>query len=430
MGIDYELLNSSGAVNSFDWGAFLQSLADKLLSIALKLAYGIVILIIGMIIVAILLFIIRRIIRRTKWEETLKRWCLSVISALLKVILFTIVIGSIGIEVMSFTALISAMGMAIGLALSGIVQNFMSGVLIIVLKLVKVGEWIRVSGVEGVVEETGIVFTKLVQFNRQAHFIPNSLIVNGVVTNYTRKSKRRIDLTFTIAYREDVDRTREAVIAALLTDDRVLRSPRPLVTVEDVDGSKITLNVMPWIKTPDPFIYMGILWDMNGHILEAIQDSDLAVGPGVYDAVYHFGPQPLPAKPQEKSVKELEEPLELSDHDSDKEDKDKKSKKSLKNLIHRKNKHKKLEDEDDESSDSDEEDKKKEESDDDDSDDEEEEEEKKEEKKEEEKKEEKKEEEKKEEKKHSSHHSSHQSSHHSKSKSKKDAGEGVEMKQM
>jgi len=414
MAIDYELLNSSGGVNAFDWNAFLQDLADKLLDIALKLAYGIVILIVGLIIVSILLFIIRRIIRRTKWEETLKRWCLSVISALLKVILFTIVIGSIGIEVMSFTALISAMGMAIGLALSGIVQNFMSGVLIIVLKLVKVGEWIRVSNVEGVVEETGIVFTKLVQFNRQAHFIPNSLIVNGVVTNYTRKDKRRIDLTFTIAFREDIDRTRDAVIAELLTDERVLRNPRPLVTVEDVDGAKILLNVMPWIKTPDPFQYMGILWDLNGHILAAIQKSDIAVGPGVYDAVYHFGPQPLPAKPRDIPVAQLEEALNVSDHEADEEDEKKESKKSLKNLIRRKNKHKKLEDGEEDDSDESGDEEKEEESDDDEKSDDEEE----------------KEEEKKKLKDDNKKHSKSKSSH-SKSKSKgKSKDDGVEMDAM
>jgi len=342
--VNYQLLDSEGEVNSFDYQAFLQSLADKLLDIALKLAYGILILIVGWIVVSILLFVLRRVIKKMKWDETLKRWLLNVVSALLKVILFTIVIGSIGIEVMSFTALISAMGMAVGLALSGIVQNFMSGVLIVVLKLVKVGEWIRVSGVEGVVEETGIVFTKLVSFPRVAHFIPNDLIVNGVVTNMTRKSKRRIDLSFTISYREDVDRAREAVIAELLTDERVLKTPRPMVTVEDVNNGQIKLNVMPWIKTPDPFQYMGILWDLNGHILDGIQKADLAVGTGIADTVYHFGPQPLPAKPRDKPVSELEESLNISDHESDKEDYGKKKKKLFSGISLRKNKKKKLDD--------------------------------------------------------------------------------------
>jgi len=401
MAVDYDLLNSEGKVNSFDWQSFLQSLADRLLDIALKLAYGLVILLIGWIIVAILLFILRNIIKRMKWDETLKRWLLNVVSVLLKVILFTIVIGSIGIEVMSFTALISAMGMALGLALSGVVQNFMSGVLIIVLKLIKVGEWIRVSGVEGVVEETGIMFTKLVQFNRLAHFIPNDLIVNGVVTNYTRKTKRRIDLSFTISYREDVDRAREAVIAELLSDERVLHNPRPMVTVEEVDGARIKLNVMPWIKTPDPFNYMAILWDLNGHILAAIQKADLAVGTGVYDAVYHFGPQPLPPKPQERPISELEAGLTLSDHESDKED-EKKKKKPFSGIRNRKNKHKKLEDEDAAGDDEKEEEKKEEKKSDDD---------------ESEKEEEKKEEEKEEKKEEKSNKSGR---HHHKSKKSKD----------
>jgi len=351
MAIDYELLNSSGKVNTFDYEAFLQNLADRLLDIALKLAYGLVILIIGLIILAILLFILRRIINRTKWDETLKKWLINVVSVLLKVILATIVIGSVGIEVVSFTALISAMGMALGLALSGIVQNFMAGVLIIVLKPIKVGEWIGNSGVEGVVDEIGIVFTKLVAFNRQAHFIPNSLIVNGVVTNYTRRPKRRFDLTFTISFREDIDRARDAVLAEILSDERVLHNPRPVVTVEDMDAAKIKLNVLPWIDTPeDTFTFLGIKCAMYRHILDGIQKSELAVGPGVYDVVYHFGPQPLPAKPQEKTVHELEEALELSDHDSDKEEDDKKEvpkRDSRTNLLHKKDKHKKLDDEED-----------------------------------------------------------------------------------
>ena len=423
MAIDYELLNSSGEVNTFDWDAFLQDLADKLLDIALKLAYGIVILIVGLIIVSILLFILRRIIRRTKWEETLKRWLLAVVSALLKVILFTIVIGSIGIEVMSFTALIGAMGMAIGLALSGIVQNFMSGVMIIVLKLVKVGEWIRVSGVEGVVEETGIVFTKLVSFNRQAHFIPNSLIVNGIVTNYTRKDKRRIDLTFTISYREDIDRARDAVLAEIVSDERVLKAPRPLISVEDVDRGQIRLNVMPWIKTPDPFQYMGILWDMNRHILEGIQKSDLSVGLGVYDSIYHFGPQPPAPKPQDRPIEELTAALTISDNESENEEEEKK-KKSFTNLIHRK--HKKIEDEG-ETPEPEDDDEKDDEDTTDSTDSEDEEEKKKEEERK--KKEEKKKEEEKSLHSHSKSHSKGHHSSHSKSKSKS-KNDGVEMDQM
>ena len=317
MGLDFELLDSSGNINTFDWQAFFLDMADQLLSLALKLAYGIVILIVGWIVVSILLAIIRRVLKKLHWDETLKRWLVNVVNVLLKVVLFTIVIGSIGIEVMSFTALISAMGMAIGLALSGIVQNFMAGVMIIALKPIRVGEWIRVSGVEGVVQDTAITFTTIVSFNRQAHIIPNDSIINGVVTNFSRKDKRRLDLSFTISYREDIDRARDAVLTELLTDERVLRTPRPLVTVEEVDGAQIKLNVMPWIKTPDPFQYMGILWDMYGHILDGIQKCDIAVGTIVEDAVYHFGPAPDAPKPREKTVFELEQTLIISDRDSD-----------------------------------------------------------------------------------------------------------------
>lgn len=317
MALDFELLDSSGNINTFDWQAFFLDLADQLLSLALKLAYGIAILIVGWIVVTILLAVIRRVVKKMRWDETLKRWLLNVVNVLLKVVLFTIVIGSIGIEVVSFTALISAMGMAIGLALSGIVQNFMAGVMIIALKPIRVGEWIRVSGVEGVVQDTAITFTTIVSFNRQAHIIPNDAIINGVVTNFSRKDKRRLDLSFTISYREDIDRARDAVLAELLTDERVLRAPRPLVTVEDVDGAQIKLNVMPWIKTPDPFQYMGILWDMYGHILDGIQKCDLAVGTIVEDAVYHYGPAPAAPKPREKTVFELEQSLVISDRDSD-----------------------------------------------------------------------------------------------------------------
>ena len=341
---DYELLDSSGEVNSFDWEGFFMEMANQLLSLALKVVYGIVILIVGLIVVKILIFVLRRVIKRIKWDETLKRWLLNVLSALLKVVLFTIVIGSIGIEVVSFTALISAMGMAVGLALSGIVENFMAGVVIIALKPIKVGEWIKVGELEGVVEDIAITFTKIVSFNRQAHFIPNGNIANGVVTNYSRKDKRRLDLSFTIAYREDIDRARDAVIAELLTDERVLRTPRPLVTVEEIDGAQIKLNVMPWIRTPDPFQYMGILWDMNGHILDGIQKCDLSVGTGVEDAVYHFGKAPPAPKPRPKTVFEYEQGLDISDHsDSDSETK----RHSKRNLFRRSGKkHRKLDDKD------------------------------------------------------------------------------------
>ena len=184
-------------------------------------------------------------------DPTLSKFLADILIWVLRVLLFVTFISKLGIETSSFVAILGAAGLAIGMSLQGSLSNFAGGMLIILFKPFRVGDTIEAQGVTGTVKEIQIFVTKLLTVNNQTIFVPNGVLSNGVITNYSVEGNRRADLVFTISYDTNIKNAKEIVMSVLETHPKVLKIPAPAVMVKDLTDNSIHLAVRPWTKNED-----------------------------------------------------------------------------------------------------------------------------------------------------------------------------------
>jgi len=160
-------------------------------------------------------------------------------------------LGQLGIQTASFVAIIGAAGLAIGLALQGSLSNFASGVLLLVFKPFKAGDFVEAAGTAGSIEKIQIFTTELVTPDNKQIIIPNSAITGGTITNYSAKDTRRVDLTIGISYDDDIDKARELIFDEISIDDRILKEPEPVVLVMTLGDSSVNFALRSWAATSD-----------------------------------------------------------------------------------------------------------------------------------------------------------------------------------
>lgn len=271
------LTNASGIVN-IDWGQLWTdvvnvlikacALMDCSLSLSLvvgghsmnrfkqqplltgiQIAYAIVVIIIGLIVIWIIGKILGWVFRRMKMDKTVNGWLVTVIKGVLKVILATWVVGILGIDMLTTAGLIAALGLAIGLSIGGLVQNFVAGMIIIVANPFRVGDWVVSSGFEGSVTAIGMCTSTLTSIENKLVVIPNMTLAGNPLVNCSRLPLRRVDFTLSMALSEDVEKVRNLVLDLLKADDRVLADPPTKVHVKELASSSVTLLICPWVNT-------------------------------------------------------------------------------------------------------------------------------------------------------------------------------------
>jgi len=195
-------------------------------------------------------------------DDTLRPFVVNLISWALKAMLFISAASMIGIETTSFIAVLGAAGLAVGLALQGTLANFAGGALIMVFKPFKVGDLIEAQDQLGVVQEIQIFTTALASPENKKVIIPNGILSNGHITNYTALGKIRVDLNVGIAYDEDIDSAKQILMGVMNGNDKVLSDPAPFVGVEELADSAVNLAVRPHCK-PEHYwdVYFGVLED-------------------------------------------------------------------------------------------------------------------------------------------------------------------------
>lgn len=205
-----------------------------------------------------------RIMNKREMEPTLSKFLADILIWTLKILLFVTVISRLGVENSSFVAIIGAAGLAIGLSLQGSLANFAGGVLIIMFKPFKVGDFIQAQGEMGTVEEIQIFVTRISTIDNQTIYIPNGSLSNGNITNFSQGTFRRADLTIGISYSSDIKKAKELALEVLNKHPLVLDEPAPVIWVKDLADSSIDLAVRPWAKNED-------FWQMRSDILEQIK---------------------------------------------------------------------------------------------------------------------------------------------------------------
>lgn len=206
---------------------------------------------IGRAIIGIINRVVARLLNRQHIDPSVQTFLRSMIKILLTILLIISVIGALGINTTSFAALLASAGVAVGMALSGNLQNFAGGLVILLFKPYKVGDWIEAQGVQGSVKEIQIFHTVLVQADNKVVYVPNGSMSTAVVVNYSRLDTRRVEWTIGIDYGENVDKARAAILEALGREPLILADPEPTVALGALADSSVNLTVRVWTKTGD-----------------------------------------------------------------------------------------------------------------------------------------------------------------------------------
>lgn len=230
---------------------YVTTALDHAVRYAPRIAIALVLAVVGWKLISLLCKGIGRAMQARRLDESLRPFLTSLVGYGLKAALIVTLIGYLGIPTASFVAVLGAAGLAVGMALSGTLQNFAGGVVILLLRPIRVGEFVEVAGFLGKVHEIHIFHTVLLSPDNRTIFIPNSAISNAAVTNFARQETRRFDLMFGIGYSDDIDAAKAILTGLVEAEDRILADPAPLVAVENLGESSVDILVRAWTKSPD-----------------------------------------------------------------------------------------------------------------------------------------------------------------------------------
>ena len=251
---------------------------DKIFELVLaylpKLALAIVTLIAGLWLIRMFIKGIEKLMRAKDVEESLQPFLKSVVSIVLKILLLISVMGMIGIEMTSFIALLGAVGLSFGMALSGALQHFAGGVLIMIYKPFKKGDFIEALGQKGSVKEIRIFNTVINSVDNKIIYMPNGPLSTGTIINYNAEGTRRLDMVISISYSDDIEKSKSVLNNLIAKDSRILGTPSPLIGVSELAKSSVNLSVFVWVNPPD---YQAVNFDFLESVKKAFDTEGITI---------------------------------------------------------------------------------------------------------------------------------------------------------
>ena len=243
----------------------LHDLLGKAVDFGLKVLGAIAIYIVGAWLIRRVKKLLHKLFDKKGTEKTISSFVISFVTLILTVLLIVIAISALGINTTSFAALLAAVGVALGMALSGTVQNFAGGIIILAFKPFKAGDYIEAQGFGGFVKEVNILNTRLITRDNKEIVLANGTLANGNVTNFSTRPIRRVDRTINVAYGTDAQQCIDALVEIMKEDPRILDSSTvgaadPFAGLDSQNGSDITFTVRAWVKTED---YWAVYFDLN-----------------------------------------------------------------------------------------------------------------------------------------------------------------------
>ena len=252
-------------------GQFFQNMLNAVLGAIPTIIMAIIVLIVGLILCKLALKLISKGLDRTKIDLTVNNFVKQCCKIILYVLLITVVLSMLGIPATSVVTVIGTAGVAVGLALQSSLSNVAGGIMLMINKPFKIGDYILVSGVEGTVKQITILYTRLDSATNQAIFIPNGQVSGATVINNSSNDCRRVDLTFSISYEDDFEKARAIVLAVLDKNDKILKTPAATVNMLEHGASAVVLAVRPWCRPAD-------YWDVYFSVTEQVRAAFIAGG--------------------------------------------------------------------------------------------------------------------------------------------------------
>jgi small conductance mechanosensitive channel len=217
---------------------------------------------------------LKRLLVKSKMDDILVKFISQIANAALLLFIIIAALDQLGVDTTSMIAILGAAGLAVGLALQGSLQNFAAGVMLIVFRPFKAGDFIEAGGTAGVVETITIFTTVLRTGDNREVVVPNGNIFGGTITNNSARPTRRIDMVFGIGYDDDIKKARDVMLQVINEDERVLKDPAPLVAVAELGNSSVNFNVRPWVNTPD---YWTVRFDLIEKIKLAFDANEITI---------------------------------------------------------------------------------------------------------------------------------------------------------
>lgn len=243
-----------------DWSSLLHEWGRDAVNFGIRVVLCVLIFLIGREVIKFLTKQLRKILTKRQLDGVAISLLDSLFVAILYVTLAIIVATTLGVQSVSFAALLASLGLAIGMALSGQLQNLAGGVIILLTKPFKIGDFISAQGESGVVERVSLFHTEVLTPEYKTIFIPNGILSSGVITNVSHTETRRVDWVFGVQYDEDFDRVRELLLELLGRDARVLHDPEPFVALKSLSSSSVDIVVRAWVLSD---MYWDVFFDFN-----------------------------------------------------------------------------------------------------------------------------------------------------------------------
>ncbi|WP_369434305.1 mechanosensitive ion channel family protein [Psychromonas sp. MME1] len=239
-----------------------------------KVIAAIVVWVVGMWVIKLLISGANKVMNKSNLDVSLKPFLASLFGMTLKVLLAITVLGMLGIEMTSFIAILAAAGLAVGMALSGTLQNFAGGVMILIFKPFKVGDVIDAQGYVGAVKEIQIFNTILKTPDNKTIILPNGGLSTGSMVNFSTEGRRRVDWTIGVAYGDDLDQARAVIRKLCDADARILKDPEVVIVVSALADSSVNFAVRAWVESSD---YWGVFFDMNENVYKTFAKEGLHI---------------------------------------------------------------------------------------------------------------------------------------------------------
>ena len=224
----------------------------------INIALALAVFVVGRWVAKQLVKLITRVIRRSKMDDMLVNFITSIANILLLLVVVVAALDQLGVDTTSLIALVGAAGLAVGLALQDSLKNFAAGVMLIVFRPFREGDFVEAAGVSGIVEHVSIFNTVMRTPDNREVIVPNGGIYSGVIINYSARDTRRVDMVFGIGYDDDLKRAKAILEEIVGNDDRILKDPAAVVAVSELADSSVNFVVRPWVKSAD---YWDVLWD-------------------------------------------------------------------------------------------------------------------------------------------------------------------------
>ncbi|MGM9759893.1 MAG: mechanosensitive ion channel family protein [Parabacteroides sp.] len=252
--------------------AVLLRLLDEGSQLGITLIKALLVFVVGRIIIGVLNKLVRQLLARRRIDPSIRTFTGSLVNVVLTILLIVSVVGALGVQTTSFAALLASAGVAIGMALSGNLSNFAGGLVILLFKPFKVGDYIEAQGGSGVVREIQIFHTVLTTPDNKAVYIPNGALSSSMVTNFSRETTRRVDWVFHVEYGSDFEQVKQVLLRVIAADSRILQTPEPFVVLGQLSDSSVDVTVRVWVNSAD---YWNVFFEMNETVYKTFNQEGI-----------------------------------------------------------------------------------------------------------------------------------------------------------